>query len=123
MYENQNDLNNDSFQSDLKNMLSFVEPELHLIKNIIFTGIEVIDPVIYEQTYGRQLMSYEEMPDFIKQIEGPQSDQLAVHYTETIPLLCGDVWALSSINLVTIGLEEYEYQVKRWRNQMCFNAY
>ena len=84
-------------------------------RNYVYTGIEVVDPVQYEHTYGSQLVAYDNLPPILRGINSPVGERLARYGpVNDLPDLYGDVWALTLIDLKSHGLQPYEHQIKKW---------
>ena len=70
--------------------------------NIINLGVEKTDPVLYEQMYGSTLLTADQMPSIVNEVQMEHQMQLAAdtpdfkYYME----LEGDVYALSFLDLV-----------------------
>jgi hypothetical protein len=76
-------------------------------------GIIKTDPIEYVKKYKNSLLTFEKLPDFVKNIEPPKGVKLAAQCTyPDVPLLEGDIDALKQIDLDEYGLSEYKYYLK-----------
>lgn len=76
-------------------------------------GIIKTDPIEYIRKYKDSLLTFEKLPDFVKDIKPPKGIKLAAQYSSTdVPLLEGDIEALRLIDLDEYGLSEYKYHLK-----------
>lgn len=96
---------------------------VYLTYQFSYIGIEVVDPILYQQIYGKELIEYEDMPQLAKQILAPEGEKLAIHTIEELPILYGDVWALSLIDVKQAGMEFYADQLKDINGYFNRNVY
>lgn len=97
------DLDQDSDQ--LKNIIvSWDKLQCCCIKNnIINLGVEKTDPVLYAERYGSSLLTADQMPDIVNEVQMEHKMPLAAENTDFkyYMELEGDIYALSFIDLVT----------------------
>ena len=101
-----------SLPSVYSEKFQFDETNFFIVPHFVSIEIEEVDPTAYEEEFGDELISYEEMPEFLKQIEAPKGLTLAIHSKHETPLLYGDTYALRLIDLTKEELEEYRFQVE-----------
>ena len=93
-----------------KNLIIQWEPSKAVIKKqVIDLGVIKADPQDYLNKYGSSLKTYEELPDFVRDMKPPEKLHLACEQNyRTSQVLVGDLEALRLVDLEREGLSEYK---------------
>lgn len=72
-------------------------------------GVEQADPVAYAQTHGETLLTQEQLPEIVNEVQSRHGQRLAANdNTQFYMQLTGDLHGLNLIDLDAVGLGEYK---------------
>jgi hypothetical protein len=95
-------------------IIQWDSPDVLVRREIKDFGIVEANPAEYSSKYAGTLKSHQELPDFVRDIQPPQSILLAHQYrAPAFHELEGDIHALSLIDLEREGLGHYKHYVQQ----------
>lgn len=90
-------------------IIQWEPPQVVVAKEFRFLGVGRANPVDYVNRYGGTLLSYLDLPSFVKEIKPPDNIIQAADHKSNMPYeLEGDVHALNLVDLEKEGLLEYK---------------
>ena len=98
-------------------------PKTLIQKKFIDLGVTKVCPEDYIVKFGSTLKTYDELPDFVKEIQAPANLRLASQVRANVSRLEGDLDALGLIDLDKEGLSEYRIFLGKSSNTTSFAPY
>ena len=88
-------------------IIQWQAPEVKVKKEFKYLGVIRANPLDYIERYGSTLKTYNQLPEYVRDIQNPQGIELAANY-EPVHELTGDIEALRLIDLDKEGLSIYQ---------------
>lgn len=93
-------------------LIEWESPDVQIKKEFKFLGIEHTDPVAYVAKFGLNLAEPEQLPEEVNEFKTPDGEILAANSnSDQVPILTGDIQALSLFDLDKEGLGLYKSQL------------
>lgn len=89
-------------------------PEVKVIREVKYLGVVKANPIEYVQRYSDSLKSYDQLPQYVKDIQTPaEVGVLAADYKgSNVPQLEGQLEGLKFVDLDKEGMSEYKAQLE-----------